>query len=186
MTTINSVGLGLSGATGTGNFVGATSPTLVTPTLGSATMTQITWSDTTKGIIGTAAGDNAGAGFVGQFVTSVISSGSAISLTNNTIANVTSISLTAGDWDVWGNVTYLGNTGTVTYFDGWVSSTSASQPDASLFAQIGYSSTGNNNGMCVPQIRFNLGSTTTIYLSVVAGFNMALTACGGIYARRVR
>ena len=34
MSTINSVGVGLSGASGTGNFAGTTSPTFVTPTLG--------------------------------------------------------------------------------------------------------------------------------------------------------
>ena len=34
MTTNNIVNVGLSGSTGTGNFVGATSPTLITPALG--------------------------------------------------------------------------------------------------------------------------------------------------------
>src|SRR5579872_7509872 len=34
MTTINSINSGLSGTTGSGTFVGATSPTLVTPVLG--------------------------------------------------------------------------------------------------------------------------------------------------------
>jgi len=45
MTTNNSVDVGLSGSTGTGNFVGATSPTLVTPALGtpsSGTLTNTT------------------------------------------------------------------------------------------------------------------------------------------------
>lgn len=42
MTTINAVGNGLSGATGTGNFVGATSPTLVTPVLGTPTSGTLT------------------------------------------------------------------------------------------------------------------------------------------------
>lgn len=41
MATINSVGNGLTGATGTGLFVGSTSPTLVTPTLGVALATSI-------------------------------------------------------------------------------------------------------------------------------------------------
>ena len=34
MTTVNAVGIGLSGQTGSGSFVGSTSPTLVTPALG--------------------------------------------------------------------------------------------------------------------------------------------------------
>ncbi len=33
MATVNSVGVGLSGATGTGNFVGSSSPTIASPTL---------------------------------------------------------------------------------------------------------------------------------------------------------
>lgn len=41
MSTQNSVNLTLSGATGSGTFVGATSPTLVTPVLGVATATSI-------------------------------------------------------------------------------------------------------------------------------------------------
>lgn len=42
MTTINSVGNGLSGSTGSGAFVGATSPTLVTPVLGTPTSGTLT------------------------------------------------------------------------------------------------------------------------------------------------
>ncbi len=41
MATNNIVNVGLSGSTGTGNFVGSTSPTLVTPTLGVATATTV-------------------------------------------------------------------------------------------------------------------------------------------------
>lgn len=37
MSTINDVGVGLSGVTGTGSFVGSTSPTFVTPVLGTPT-----------------------------------------------------------------------------------------------------------------------------------------------------
>lgn len=41
MATNNQVNVGLSGSTGSGNFVGSTSPTLVTPTLGVANATSI-------------------------------------------------------------------------------------------------------------------------------------------------
>jgi hypothetical protein len=43
MASINMVGNSLSGATGTGSFVGATSPTLVTPNIGAALATSITF-----------------------------------------------------------------------------------------------------------------------------------------------
>lgn len=44
MATNNSVNVGLAGATGTGNFVGANTPTLITPVLGAATGTSIVLS----------------------------------------------------------------------------------------------------------------------------------------------
>ena len=47
MATINDVGVTLSGQTGTGNFVGSNSPTLVTPTLGVASATSINFGGST-------------------------------------------------------------------------------------------------------------------------------------------
>src|SRR6185312_7050733 len=51
-------GVTISANTGTGSNVLATSPTLVTPTLGAATATTVAFSPTTGGIIGTATNDN--------------------------------------------------------------------------------------------------------------------------------
>lgn len=53
MATINTVGLPLSGNTGTGSFVGSTSPTLVTPTLGTVASGVIS-ACTSSGIVLTA------------------------------------------------------------------------------------------------------------------------------------
>jgi hypothetical protein len=53
-------------------------------------------------IPGTATNDDAAAGKLGEIISSNIVVGSAVSLTTNTPANITSLSLTAGDWDVWG------------------------------------------------------------------------------------
>lgn len=56
MTTINPVGNGLSGTTGTGNFVGSTSPALVTPNIGTpsaGTLTSCTGLPLTTGVTGT-------------------------------------------------------------------------------------------------------------------------------------
>ncbi len=44
MATVNQIGLGLSGSTGTGTFVGANTPTLITPVLGAATGTSVVLS----------------------------------------------------------------------------------------------------------------------------------------------
>ncbi len=138
------------------------------------------------GIVGTSTNSNAAASYVGEFVSSIIASGSAISLTTATAANVTSISLTAGDWDVWGNVsTAIGGAATGTA--AWVSSTSATLPDFSLYAAVESNTAIAASGLCCPQQRFSLSGTTTIYLSTQSTFSTSTaTACGGIYARRVR
>lgn len=47
MATINAVGTGLTGASGTGNFVGNNSPTLISPALGAATATSINFGGST-------------------------------------------------------------------------------------------------------------------------------------------
>lgn len=52
MADINQVGNDLTGSTGTGAFVGATSPTLVTPTLGVAAATNINFGGTSLGNYG--------------------------------------------------------------------------------------------------------------------------------------
>jgi hypothetical protein len=44
MTTINLVGNGLSGSTGSGNFIGANTPILITPNIGAATGTSLALS----------------------------------------------------------------------------------------------------------------------------------------------
>lgn len=190
MTTNNAVNSGLSGTTGTGNFVGSTSPILITPTLGAASATSVTFSST-SGIIGSTTNDSAASGSVGQFVSSVIASGSAVSLAPNTAADLTHISLTAGDWDVWGNVGFIAGTGTTSIFLGaWLSSSSAAVPDPSLYGSLAAALTLTNNNptsVPVPSLRFSLSGTTPIYISATSNFSVStLTMCGGIYARRVR
>ena len=53
---------------------------------------------TTNGIVGTTLGDNAVAGSVGEYVSSTVANNT-VSFSNGTPLNVTSISLTAGDWE---------------------------------------------------------------------------------------
>lgn len=160
---------------------------------GALTASSLTFSPTTGGIVGTTTNDNVTAGDVGEFVSSIIASGTPVSLTNATGANVTSISLTAGDWDVWGNVAFDGqNTTTVSLQAGWVSTTSATLPDLSLAAAVNYVVgttvyAVSDVGFCAPQRRFSLSGTTTIYLSVYSLFAIGTSnAYGAIYARRRR
>lgn len=232
MTTINAVNTNLSGQTGTGNFVGSTSPTALSGYLqapsgfkdsngnivlnNTAAASAVNYvqignaatgnhpaisgvgSDTnvilnvlgqgTGGVAihGTGTNDNAAAGYVGEFISSVVAAGSAISLTTATPANVTSISLTAGNWITWGNVFFVYNVGG-TISSAWISSTSASVPDFSLINQITAATAYPQAGISAPMFRFSLASTTTIYLSCAGNFASGTgTAAGGIYAIRIR
>lgn len=142
---------------------------------------------------GTATNDNASAGFVGEYIESIIASGSAVSLTTSTTANVTSISLTAGDWDVEGLVNIIGAATTnFTHRLGGISTTSATiDATAGRFNQ--WANAGgevpnvNDNSSPIPRVRLSLASTTTVYLVARATFTVSTaTAWGAINARRVR
>ncbi len=134
-------------------------------------------------IVGTTTNNNAAVGSVGELISSIISSASSVSIANNTATNVTTISLTAGDWDV----TFV-PTATLTYISGWISLVSATPLDASLTTQLGapFTATGSL-GVTVPYSRISISTTTTVYLTgfttITAG---TATVCGGIYARRAR
>jgi len=135
--------------------------------------------------LGTKTNDNAVAGNVGEEIQSVVAAASAVSLTTNTAANVTSISLTKGDWIVWGNVGLATASVASTLFLAWISSTSATAPDQSLYNSF----TGTlpaGCGLQAPYKRFKLTTTTTVYLSTFSTFAGTATACGFISATRIR
>jgi hypothetical protein len=141
------------------------------------------------GTQGTTAGGNAVAGYVGELISSVIPLASAVSIGTATTVNLTSISLTAGDWDVAGNVNFIASGVTLAIALCWVSATSATLPDASLYngynSNLALNQTFASN---TPFFRASLSATTTIYISgrIVTAAGGTVTMCGGIYARRVR
>lgn len=144
-------------------------------------------------IVGVSNASNAAAGSVGQLISSVIASGSPVSLSTGVSANVTSIALTAGDWDVMGNISFNWSiTANNLILGAWTSLTSATAPDASLFnsdvvINSGVVTTFNSiTAMDTPSFRVNVSTTTTVFLSCQATFTGTVTACGGIYARRRR
>lgn len=106
-------GTGVTTSTGTGNNVLSTSPTLVTPILGAATATSVVFSPSTGGIVGTTAIDDAGSGFVGRYLENKTAAGTSVG-TSGQWFNAGTLTLTAGDWDVWGEVSYSRNGATVT------------------------------------------------------------------------
>lgn len=153
---------------------------------------QLSSFGTTSQIPGTATNDTANAGNLGEIIQSNIASGSAVSLTSPNTANVTSIVLTAGDWDVYGQIPFLANGATVTTFNraglSTVSATYADQPSGSYTDWWG-SKTGAAPTLSAGTINVQVanGASKTVYLIAQATFTTnTLAAYGGIYARRRR
>jgi hypothetical protein len=139
---------------------------------------------------GTATNDSAAAGNVGEYVSSVVSSGSSVSPNSVTWTNITSVSLTAGDWDVSGIVA-INNTGTATYANAAVSlysgTTTTDHIDGDNVAQSNSAVSNAEASRVIPSYRVSIASTTSVYLKTYVNFTTGeATAWGRISARRVR
>ena len=144
---------------------------------------------------GTTTNDDAASGMIGEYISATVLAGSAVPITTNTATNVASISLTAGDWDVSGNVVIAPAGGSlVTVAAGWISTTSASAPtipNSGAYFQLqspgGSTLTANTFSFPVGNRRLSLSGTTTVYLSTLDIFTVGtLGAYGFIGARRAR
>lgn len=188
--------------TGTANQVIASSPTgavtLSLPqsiaTTSNVTFGSVTFSPTTKGIVGTPTNNNAAATFVGEYISSSILSGSKVTLTTATPTNITSIALTAGDWDLsWSLLFETEATTSVSVIRGGASASSA----AVAASTETYSQFAMQWSAFVPNIttfmqngarsRVSLGAPATVYLCAQSTFTIAnMFSYGWISARRVR
>ena len=123
-------------------------------------------------------------------VSSKVAVGSPVSLTTSTAANITSISLPAGVWDVSGNVNYKLGAATATQALSSINTTSATQLadgtevySAVIFG-VGISITDTTS---MPRKRLVLTSTTTVYLVGQCAFTAgAVDAYGSLSAVRVQ
>lgn len=138
----------------------------------------------TSGLIGTTTNDSAAALSVGEYVSNTTTG---IALTTGTPANLTSVSLTAGDWDVWGTV-QITPTAALTLVIGNISTTSATlSGPATAFGQFNLTFTSASTSVIpIGQARFSLSATTTVYLVGQATFTSTATGAGHMGARRVR
>lgn len=143
-------------------------------------------------IPGTATNDNASAGNIGEFISSSIGSGSSVSLSNSTAANITSISLTAGDWDVWGQINTNTGAGTViSLIEAYITTVSATRATApnggAYFFEQQTMTASTNFSTPVGMTRLSLSTTTTVFLGIFTQFTVStLAAFGFIGARRRR
>ncbi len=147
---------------------------------------------TKPNIIGTTTNDNAAAGSVGELIESEIQSGSPVSISNNVAKDITSISLTAGDWDVWGTIAFIPAASTVIGIqDSWINITSATppvKPNKGAYLNDSRVFPASSGGTFpIGMKRLSLSGTTTVYLSTQTNFTVSTcTAYGYIGARRVR
>jgi len=133
---------------------------------------------------GTTTNDSASSGQVGEYIDSFVVTASV----GTTPTTLTSISLTAGDWDLSGCVELNGANGVTSLLAG-INTTTNSISGLSLGKSYIYapSSTfaGGLGSATLPRFRVNISSTTTYYL--IGSLGTTATNCNGyISARRMR
>jgi hypothetical protein len=141
-------------------------------------------------LTGTTAADDATAGNVGEIITSTVAIGAGPSLSTGSPSNVTNISLTAGDWDVSGEVVFEFTSAT----QSGDSIAALSPASATLNGDIpdGYNGLRLTTTTCKTSIalapqRFSQSGTLTRYLVAQATFSAgSCKASGIIRARRIR
>lgn len=144
-------------------------------------------------IPGTTTNGDATAGNVGEYISSTVLSGAAVALTTATPATITSIALTAGDWDVWGTIGYIANAATTaTIFKAGINSVAATLPTSpgnGAGFELGLS-VGAGGTMPVHPVgteRVSLAAPATIYLVGQSTFAVnTMSGYGLIAARRRR
>jgi hypothetical protein len=155
------------------------------------TTSNVTFGSITGPTVGVTNGSSPIAGEVGEIITASVPS-SITGLTTNTPHDITTISLTAGVWLVYGSACFaLANTSVGTEFEAWVSLTSATLPAFPGRSQVYFQgATGSNSGgigIVVPILNLNITSTTTVYLSCQSNFTTSTAGAGGqVTALRIR
>lgn len=181
--------------------INGTALTAVTGTTGT-TVNQQAPTINIPNITGSNGTTDAAAGSVGEIISSTIAAGSAVAITTGTFSpvTITSISLTAGDWDVNGQVSYLASAAAQTQH-AFICSLSLVNNTADLTNGRYTSASGGGDtyttaGLAtlltvsagVPPVRFKVSTTTTVFLIGASLYGTSGTqgAYGTIRARRVR
>lgn len=166
-----------------------------TPSPGAFTTLSSTGNFTpsqTNGIVGTTTNNNANAGSIGELIFSNVPIGSTVALTNATATNITSITLPAGDWDLYGMaITAPAGTTTQTLFTASISGVSATQgvpPNGGAFVQLPFTAGGPGIaiGSSVGTVRVILAGSSTFFLVITVSFGVSTNAAYGFLGARRR
>lgn len=186
LTTVSATSLyGTLNGNVTGNLTGNVTGNVTATTVSAATVSP-------TNITGTATNDNAAAGSIGELISSNISSGAAVSLSTGVAKNITSISLAAGDWDVWGGIGFIpaGSTA-ISLYAGGINTATGTLPTfpagGAAFLMAAPWTAGISQGFNCGMTRISVAATTTVFLVAQANFSVStMTAYGFIGARRRR
>lgn len=141
---------------------------------------------------GNTSGVAAPAGAIGELITSKVLCSTNTGLSNQTTTNITSISLTPGDWDVYGGIGVDGaGSTTVANVTGGVTAVGPTTlPNIGSTASVDiYPVAVAGQTVMTPAglVQALLATTTTYYVNVNASFATSTAGfCGYLYARRVR
>ncbi len=143
-------------------------------------------------VLGSNTNDSASSGYIGEYISSAVAVASAVSSTGSTqYVDVTSIILTAGDWDVSALVGFTLNSATVTACIGGIgtvtgnSSTGVVPGDTASYTLPPTSAV--DTSVAIPSSRKSISGTTTFYLKFSFTHSAGTPkAYGRISARRMR
>lgn len=125
------------------------------------------------------------AGYRGEIISAALLAASGVAMTTSTARNITTISVTAGNWYVFGVVSLASGTSNISQAISWCSLTSATLPDNSIRSGQSSAATSQFNLPTAPLI-VNVAATTTVYLSGYATFGSgSVTGSGYIVALRI-
>lgn len=158
--------------------------------LGYVTVSSLTFSPTTGGLVGVTDGTTGGAGFVGEEITSIIPNTSPVTFTTSVATDITSISLSPGQWMINGLTAITPGTSASTIY-GWISTTSATLPDAALRSGFSFNVTtvlspSSTNSIRTNTLFLNITTTTNVYLTGYTNGTGTINGYGTLFALRVR
>lgn len=136
-------------------------------------------------------GTNRPAGYVGEIISSQITSANAVTLTTGTPMNLFSLPLTAGDWFIYGNVVCISSFGLTVFSNvqAGLSLVSGTLPDACMIVSNSFTALQTVNiplGFTLPPLRNNVNAAFTAYVAVMSAFSLGtMKVCGNIGARRL-
>lgn len=187
-TTAIPIMIGTAGTQITGN--GTATLSLTGALAGITTITSSgnhTFTGNSTGIVGNTTGGVPGSGIVGYVLSSLVPTGSAVTLTSTVTANVTTLTLTPGTWNLSGSVNVNEGVATVTATVAGISTAGAVMPTDGSEVYSGALVTGVTaiDGITIPIKQVTVTANTTASLVVKQTFSVGTeTAFGQLKAER--